>query len=113
MPPTLNADPNKAPADTEGREKYPTLHWCLSPIWKDGKCVRAAGELKLKVVGGYYLVTVRLVSEARETTLTTETLVSLADQLENHLTRPSTIWFPDWTAKKRLSKTPRSRYNSR
>ena len=101
VPPTLLGDSNRAPADQEGREKFPTLHWCLSPIWKDGKCVRQAGEVKMRVVGGYYLVTVRCVSEQRETTMTTDTLVGLCEQLERHLTAPGTIWFPDWSATKR------------
>lgn len=101
VPPSLNTDANKAPDDNEGRAAYPTLHWCLSPQWKEGKCVRQAGELRVKVVGGYYLVSVRCVTEARETTLTTDTLVSMCEQLERHLTAPTTIWFPDWAASKK------------
>lgn len=100
-PPGIADGVNRAVSDEEGKKLYPTLAWCIDPIWKDGKCIRPSGDLRIRTMGGYYLVTVHCSAEQQETTLVTDTLVQLLEQLERHLVAPTTIWLPDWQAAKK------------
>lgn len=91
----------QCPADDAGLDAFPTLTQCLFPIWKDSKCVRISGGVRIRLVGGYYLVTVSCPSEGLETTLTTPTLVGLLEALEAHVRNPATIWTPTFEEQKR------------
>jgi hypothetical protein len=82
------------PQDAEGMKAYPTLAACLQPRWKDGKCVRQAGRMGLRVVGCYFLVSVTCPTEGLETTATLGSIVGLLDALEGHLRSPGAVWTP-------------------
>jgi hypothetical protein len=98
---TLIASRLQAPNDQAGVAKWPVLTELLFPVWKDGKCVRQSGDMKIRLVGGYYLLTLHCPTEQLETTLTAETLVDALDALETLLASGKAVWMPDWNATKK------------
>lgn len=101
LPPFAQESLQKAPSDSEGLRLYPTLMQCLMPVWKDGKCLRQSGGLRLRIVGGYYLLTIHCPTEGVEATLTAETLVDMLAQLEQSLQLHQLRWFPDFERQKK------------
>jgi len=89
------------PTDDNAVQNWPTLMSCLYPIWVDGKCKRQSGSLKIRLVGGYYVVTLSCPTEGMEASLTTDTLVDLFDALEARVSDPACVWTPDFAAVKR------------
>ncbi len=92
---------SKAPTDDKAMAEYPLLMQCLLPIWKDGKCVRQSGGLRIRLVGGYFLASLHCPTEGVEATLTTDTLSDLLLQLENSLKLDQLRWFPDFERQKK------------
>jgi hypothetical protein len=89
------------PEDAQGVEKHPFLTDLLFPRFKDGKCVRQAGRLTLKIVGGYYVVTVACPTESVQTTLVFRTLEALLDQVEQSVQLSTIVWLPDFEKQKK------------
>ena len=96
----------QVPQDAAAEDEWPTLMAVLLPVWKEGKCRRQAGSLRLRIVGGYFLVTVHCPTEGMECTMTTDTLVNLLPQLETFLQSGASEWIPDFET---LKKTRRVR----
>lgn len=94
-PPDVLAGRNSlVPEDEGGRKLYPTLWSLLLPKWQNGKCVRQAGKIALRIVGPYYLVSVTCPTEGLETTATLATLDGMMEALEKHCLHPGAIWTP-------------------
>jgi hypothetical protein len=91
----------QAPQDPGAKAKWPTLTELLDPVWTDGKCMRQSGSLRIRLVGGYYLVTLACPTEGLETTMTTDTLVDAFDALEAMLVSGKALWMPDWNVVKK------------
>lgn len=89
------------PTDQEGETRWPNVIACLYPIWRDGKCVRREGTLKIRLVGCYYAVTLSCPTEGVETDLVVDTLVDLFDALEGLLRSGKAVWRPDWQSTKK------------
>lgn len=73
----------------------------LWPKWKDGKCLRQSGSVRVRLVGGYYLITLHCPTEGVEATLTTDTLVDPLGQLEVALRNDTLVWLPDFERQKK------------
>lgn len=86
----------QSPADDAARSAYPLLMQCLLPIWRDGKCVRQSGSIRVRITGSYYLVSVSCPTEGVEATLTTETIIDIPLQLEDSLKLNKLQWVPDY-----------------
>lgn len=97
----VKAAQNLSPTDETSKDTWPTLYELLRPIWKDGKCLRQAATIKLRLAGPYYLVTLSCPTEGLEATLTTDTLVCLFDQMEEFLASAACPWMPDWQQAKK------------
>lgn len=89
------------PCDDKARERYPNVWACLMPHWSEGKCTRQSGTLRVRIVGSWFEVTLSCPTEGVETTLSTETLVNLLEQLEKLLASGRAIWKPDWSSTKK------------
>lgn len=100
-PVALAAMRRQAPDDAQAVEVWPTLLGCLLPVWVDGKCKRQAGSLRVRLIGGYYQVTLHCPTEGLETSLVVETLVGLLDALERRLNDPGCVWTPDFDSIKK------------
>jgi hypothetical protein len=92
---------NRSPSDPEAVKRWPTLTSLLNPVWKDAECVRQSGYLRMRLVGGYYLVTVVCPTEQLETTVTLDTLVDLNDSIESAVCNPRCVWLPTFEATKK------------
>lgn len=101
VPISVLAVSRQAPDDDALATACPTLYKCLVPIWKEGKCKRQSGSLRVRLIGGYYQVTLSCPTEGVETSLVTDTLVGIEGQLESRLRDPSCIWTPDFAAQKK------------
>lgn len=91
----------QAPDDNLLKAKCPTLHQLLMPIWIDGKCKRQSASLRVRLVGGYYMVTLSCPTEGLETNVVTDSLVGLIELLEAKVSDPGCIWTPDFAAIKK------------
>lgn len=101
MPLALMEGKLRAPTDADLEASCPTLHRCLSPIWKDGKCVRQSGSLKVRLIGGYYQMTLSCPTEGVETSITLESLVGCLEALDERLQSPGCVWTPDFVEQKK------------
>lgn len=99
--PSLIAATKHAPTDHALSERCPTLHSLLQPVWKDGKCKRQSGSLRIRLIGGYYAVTLSCPTEGVETQIVLESLVDWLDAAEARLRDPGCIWTPDWESTKK------------
>lgn len=97
----LAAMRRQAPEDALLEEQCPILYSCLQPVWTEGKCKRQSGALRIRLVGGYYQVTLACPTEGLETSLVTATLVDVTKQLEERLNDPACIWTPDFAVQKK------------
>jgi hypothetical protein len=95
------------PEDATSLAKWPMLCNLLWPRHRDGKCVREAGRIVLKVVGGYYVVSVACPTEQVQTQLVFETLDGLLDQLEIRVHESTCVWLPDFESQKRARQQAR------
>jgi hypothetical protein len=86
----------QCPTDAEALKLWPNLIACLYPQWREGKCIRQAGSLRIRLVGCYYATTLSCPTEGVETDLVTETLVGLFDSLEALLASGRAVWRPDF-----------------
>lgn len=86
----------QSPADEAARAQYPLLMQCLLPIWKESKCLRQAGSIRVRLVGSYYMVSINCPTEGVEATLTAESIIDLPLQLENALQLNRLQWIPDY-----------------
>lgn len=91
----------QSPDDAELEKQAPTLYSCLQPLWKEGKCKRASGSIRVRLVGGYYQITLSCPTEGLETSMVTDTLVDVIGQLEKRLNDPACIWTPDFSEQKK------------
>ena len=91
----------QAPDDGELEKQAPVLFSCLQPLWREGKCKRASGSLRVRLVGGYYQVTLSCPTEGLEMSMVTDTLVDLVKQIEARLNDPACIWTPDFSEQKK------------
>lgn len=97
----LELGKNACPEDAEALAKWPMLCNLLWPRFKDGKCVRGAGRVTVKCIGGYYVVAVACPTEQVQTTLVFESLVNLLDQLESSVQSSICVWLPDFESQKK------------
>jgi|SRR5215475_1654223 len=86
----------QCPTDSEALKAWPNVVACLYPLWREGKCIRQAGALRVRLVGCYYCVTLSCPTEGVETDLVVETLVGLFDALEGLLSSGKAVWRPDF-----------------
>lgn len=86
----------QCPTDAEAVKRWPNLVACLYPLWREGKCIRQAGGLRIRLVGCYYQATLSCPTEGVETDLVVETLVDLLDALERLLASHKAVWRPDF-----------------
>jgi hypothetical protein len=91
----------KVLADPATHERWPKLLSCLLPHWDGDKCTRQAGSLRVRLVGGYYLVTLSCPTEGLDTTVTVDSLTVAWDQLEEALANGRAVWLPDWSTTKK------------
>lgn len=91
----------EGPTDDVARERWPTLAPCLWPVWRDEKCVRQAGSLKLTIAGDHYFLKLSCPTEGVECLLITTTLVDILDQMEQLLQSGRAVWIPDYETTKR------------
>jgi hypothetical protein len=89
------------PDDQEAVKAWPNLMQCILPQWKEGKCTRQAGTLRLKVTGAWFILTLSCPTEGVEAELTTHTLVGILDALEEILRNGKAVWKPTWDAVKK------------
>lgn len=87
--------------DPDGKDLYPNLYACLAPVFKDDKCVRESGSIRLVIAGGWYRVTVQAPSEGVQTTITVTSLVDLLEAVESALRGGETPWVPDYNSVKK------------
>lgn len=92
---------NRAPADNALLETCPSTCTVLFPVWDDSKCMRQSAVIKIRIVGGYYLVSIQCPTERVEATLTVETLVGLEGQIEAAINADKLVWLPDWESQKK------------
>jgi hypothetical protein len=92
---------NRVLDDAEAQETLPTLFSLLNPAFKDDKCVRLGGTLRLRVIGGYYVVTVSCPTEEKQATVVVTSLVPLVTALETALRDPMCVWLDDFEKQKR------------
>ena len=90
-----------SPSDAKGEEQWPTLMECLLPIWKDGKCKRQSGHLRIRLTGSWFVATLSCPTEGMETSVSSDTLSGLLDALEAKLRSPECQWTPDWESVKK------------
>ena len=103
IPKVLESVKFRAPADSAGTKRFPTLYSLLSPCWADGKLVREGGSLNIRADGAAFRATVVCEGEGLQTTMISESLITLLEDLENHVTQPSCHWALTWKrAKKNL-----------
>jgi hypothetical protein len=92
---------DRAPDDDQAAAKWPNLFALMNPIFTEEKCKRLAGRLTLKIIGGYYIVSIACPTEKLQTTAILTTMVDLFDQLEQHVTEGRCVWLPDFESQKR------------
>lgn len=101
VPVSVIAASKRAPDDPGLAERCPTLYRCLISIWEGGKCKRQSATLGVRQIGGYYQITLRCPTEGVETSMVTDTLIDLVDQLEARLRDPACVWTPDFASQKK------------
>lgn len=109
LPGILAARNSLVPQDSEGASKYPTVNALLQPIWKDGKCTREAGSIRIRIVGSFYLVCVTCPTEQLETTATLTSVNGLMEALEAHCVSPTAIWTPTFDRIKKARQDVKAR----
>jgi hypothetical protein len=92
---------DRAPEDDAAAAKWPNLLALLTPLFDEGKCKRLAGRLTIKILGGYYVVSIACPTEKLQTTAVLRSVVDLFDQLEQHVTSGLCVWLPDFESQKK------------
>ncbi len=94
LPGVLAGRNSLTPTDQAGEKAYPTVAALLQPLWRDGRCTREAGSIRLRIVGPYFLVSITCPTEGLETTATLASIVGLMDALEKHVNAADAVWTP-------------------
>jgi len=86
--------------DSSGRQAFPVLSECLTPVYVDKKLVRQAGKLTISAEGAHWRVRLDCPTEVLTTTMAATSLVDILEALEGQLASGRAVWSPGWSRNK-------------
>jgi hypothetical protein len=100
--PSLLGKTALSPHDDDACSAWPLLMGLLLPTFDaKARLTREAGILSIRIDGSVFRVTLVCPTEGVQSTYETPTLIDLFSLLNDHLSRPTTIWVPTYDSKKR------------
>lgn len=98
-----------APHDDQSAKQWPVLMSLLMPKFNDkGKYTREPGVLSVRIDGSVFRISVVCPTDGVQTVLELTSLFDLFTQIEQHVSRSSTVWVPTYDAKKRAGQKLKS-----
>ena len=91
--------------DPQCRERWPSIHRCLEPIYEGATLRRQAGSIRIKIVGPNLIITLTNPSEILDLDFVVKSLTTAFDEIEAAILRGDFHAKPAWQKNKKKPPT--------